>query len=84
VSMPCWQLFQEQPQRYRDDVLPPPVKARLAVEAGSPMGWHEWVGESGEVVGITRFGASAPYKQLLEHYGFTVENIVSRARKLRK
>ena len=84
VSMPSWQLFQEQPQSYRDDVLPPRVKARLAVEAGSPMGWHEWVGESGDVIGITRFGASAPYKQVLEHYGFTLENVVARARKLGK
>ena len=61
--MPSWELFQEQPQSYRDAILPTQVKARLAVEAGAPLGWREWVGEAGEVIGITRFGASAQPKR---------------------
>ncbi|MFH2012758.1 MAG: transketolase [Pseudomonadota bacterium] len=82
VSMPSWELFLEQPQSYRDEVLPPKVKTRLAVEAGSPQGWHRWVGDNGDIVGITRFGASAPYKENLKNYGFSIENIVDRAKKL--
>jgi transketolase len=82
VSMPSWELFQEQPQSYRDAVLPPQVKARLAVEAGSPLGWRDWVGEAGDIIGITTFGASAPAREVFKHYGFTVENVVARARKL--
>ena len=82
VSMPSWDLFLEQPQSYRDEVLPPEVKARLAVEAGSPQGWHYWVGDSGDVIGITKFGTSAPYKENFKHYGFTIENVVARAKML--
>jgi transketolase len=82
VSMPSWELFQEQPQSYRDAVLPPQVKARLAVEAGAPLGWREWVGEAGDIIGITTFGSSAPAKEVFKHYGFTVENVVARARQL--
>jgi transketolase len=82
VSMPSWELFREQPLSYRNEVIPPMVKARLAVEAGSPLGWREWVGDSGEVIGITTFGASAPYKVLFERYGFTAPHIVERAKKL--
>ena len=82
VSMPSWELFRAQPQSYRDHVLPPKINARLAVEAGSPMGWGEWVGDRGDVIGITRFGASAPEKEIFKHYGFTVENVVARAQKL--
>lgn len=84
VSVPSWELFAGQPQVYRDDVLPPAVKARLAVEAGSPLGWRRWVGDSGDIVGIEKFGASAPYKELFRHYGLTVENVVERARALVK
>jgi transketolase len=80
--MPSWELFQEQSQSYRDAVLPPQVKARLAVEAGSPLGWRDWVGEVGDIIGITSFGASAPAKDVFMHYGFTVEHVVARARKL--
>jgi transketolase len=79
VSMPSWELFDRQPQTYRDQVLPPTVTARLAVEAGVPQGWHRYVGPAGEVIGLDRFGASAPYKTLMEKFGFTAENIVSRA-----
>jgi transketolase len=79
VSMPSWELFDQQPQTYQDRVLPPTVTARLAIEAGVPQGWHRYVGPAGEVIGLDRFGASAPYKTLMERFGFTAENIVSRA-----
>ncbi len=82
VSMPSWDLFAAQPQSYRDEVLPPALKKRLAVEAGSRMGWERWVGEAGDVVGIDHFGASAPAKVLLEEFGFSVDNVVVRARTL--
>jgi len=82
VSMPCWELFDEQPQEYRESVLPPSVPARLAVEAGSPQGWHRYVGDGGDVLGVDRFGASAPGGEMLERYGFTVDNACARARKL--
>jgi transketolase len=79
VSMPSWELFEQQPQTYRDQVLPPTVTARLAIEAGVPQGWHRYVGPVGEVIALNRFGASAPYKTLMEKFGFTAENIASRA-----
>jgi transketolase len=82
VSLPSWELFLEQPQSYRDEVLPPAIKERLAVEAGVPMGWHRWVGDAGGVIGITRFGASAPSKELFKQYGFTVEHVVQRVKRL--
>jgi transketolase len=82
VSMPSWELFREQPQSYRDAVLPPSVRVRLAVEAGVPLGWRDWVGETGEVIGITRFGASAPVQEIFRQYGFTVEHVVARTREL--
>lgn len=82
VSMPCQELFKDQPPAYQDEVLPPEVEVRLAVEAGSPLGWCEWVGEKGEVIGIERFGASAPYKENFKQYGFTVENVVWKTRQL--
>ncbi len=79
VSLPCWALFDAQPQAYRDTVLPPAVGARLAVEAGVPQGWHRYVGERGEVLGMERFGASAPADVLLREYGFTTDNVCARA-----
>ncbi len=79
VNMPSWELFDQQPQAYRDEVLPPDVTVRLAVEAGVPQGWHRYVGPSGDVIGIERFGASAPYKVLMEKFGFTAESVVARA-----
>jgi transketolase len=82
VSMPSWELFRAQPQEYRDEVLPPHLKARLAVEAGVPLGWTEWVGDAGDVIGMTTFGASAPYQESFKHFGFTVEHVVARAKKL--
>jgi len=80
VSLPSWELFDAQPQDYRDSVLPPDVLARVAVEAGVPMGWEKYVGAFGTVVGIeNRFGASAPLKVVLEKYGFTAANVAAKA-----
>ncbi len=76
VSMPCWEVFRQQPPEYQEAVLPPRVTARVAVEAASPFGWHEWVGPGGRVVGVDRFGASAPYEAILDAYGFTVQHVV--------
>ncbi|TLN00059.1 transketolase, partial [bacterium] len=82
VSMPSWELFREQPAEYRDAVLPPEVTARLAVEAGSSFGWREWTGDRGAVIALDRFGASAPAGELFKQFGFTVETVVTMARKL--
>jgi transketolase len=80
VSMPCLDRFVEQDQVYIDSVLPPGVRARVAVEAASPLGWHRWVGNDGDVVAMEGFGASAPAKVLYEHFGFTGQAIADRAR----
>ncbi|MEO7761814.1 MAG: transketolase [Casimicrobiaceae bacterium] len=82
VSMPSWELFEAQTQNYRDEVLPPEVTARLAVELGVSQGWERYVGAGGDMLGIERFGASAPAPKLLREFGFTVDNIVARARTL--
>ena len=79
VSMPCWEFFEEQPPAYRDEVLPPSVKARLSIEAGVTLGWQKWVGDEGESIGVDRYGASAPGDTVMKEYGFTVENVVARA-----
>jgi transketolase len=80
--MPSWELFAAQPKSYRDEVLPPDVTARLAVELGIAQGWHAHVGDHGEVIAVERFGASAPAEVLLAQYGFTVDHVVARARAL--
>jgi transketolase len=80
VSMPCMELFEAQPEEYRQEVLPREVTARLAIEPGASMSWWKWVGSDGDVLGLDRFGASAPGSTVLEKLGFTVENIASRAR----
>jgi transketolase len=80
VSMPCLDRFAEQDEAYRDSVLPPSVRARVAVEAASPLGWHRWVGDDGDVVAMEGFGASAPAKVLYAHFGFTGEAVAERAR----
>jgi transketolase len=82
VSLPCWERFAAQPREVRDAVLPPGLGARLAVEAASPFGWERWVGDRGDVLGLDRFGASAPYEDLARHYGFTAEQVAERARRL--
>jgi transketolase len=79
VSMPSWELFDAQPQSYRDQVLLPSIRARLAVEAGASQGWHRYVGDGGDVLGIDRFGASAPGDVVMCEYGFTAENVCKRA-----
>jgi transketolase len=82
VSMPCWSLFEAQDAAYRESVLPAGVTARLAVEAGSPLGWDRYVGPAGAVLGQDGFGASAPYKDVARHFGFTPEEVVRRAEEL--
>jgi len=79
VSMPSWELFEAQSHEYRDSVLPPSIHARLTVEAGVTQGWHRYVGDGGDMIGMDRFGASAPGPLLMHKYGFTVENICQRA-----
>jgi transketolase len=80
VSAPCLDAFAQQDQDYRDSVLPPGVRARVSVEAASPLGWSTWVGEDGEAIGMTTFGESAPQPDLYEHFGFTPEKVAERAR----
>ena len=80
VSMPSFELFRAQPAAYRDEVLPPSVNARLAVEAAASFGWCEWVNR-GEVIGLDRYGASAPYQQNFRHFGFTVDVVMEKARR---
>jgi len=80
VSMPSWELFEQQEQAYRDAVLPPEVTARVAIEQASTFGWAQFVGMRGAVVGMKTFGASAPLKALLHKFGFTVEGIVAVAK----
>jgi len=82
VSMPSWELFDTQPRSYRDSVLPPSVRARLAVEAGASQGWCKYAGDEGDVIGVDRFGASAPGEVVMREYGFTVEKVYECAMKL--
>jgi transketolase len=84
VSMPSWELFKQQSQEYQNSVLPPEVHARVAVEAGTGLGWREYVGSEGRVVAHYDFGASAPLKDLLKHFGFTAERVADEARSLVK
>ena len=79
VSMPSWELFDAQPQDYQQRILLPDVKAKIAIEAGSPQGWHRYVGESGRIIALDHFGASAPYKTLYEQFGLTAERVVANA-----
>ncbi len=81
VSMPSFELFRAQPAAYRDEVLPPTVKARLAIEAGTTFGWREWV-DHGEVIGVDRYGASAPYQENFRHLGLTVDEVVEKAKRV--
>ena len=77
--MPSWELFDQQPLAYRESVLPKEVRPRLAVEAGLPQGWHRYVGDAGDIIGVERFGASAPGNVVMEKFGFTVGHVVERA-----
>jgi transketolase len=79
VSMPSWELFEKLSQEDRDKVLPPSATARLAVEAGIAQGWERYVGPAGDMLGVERFGASAPAEVMLREFGFTVDNVVKRA-----
>jgi transketolase len=80
VSFPSWELFANQPSEYQQEVLPNDISARVAVEAGVSQGWKRWVGDGGRIIGLDRFGESAPYKDVYEHLGFTVEEVVKSAK----
>jgi transketolase len=80
VSMPSWELFEQQSQAYQDSVLPPDVTARVSVEQASTFGWERYVGSTGTMLGMARFGASAPLKELQKKFGFTVEHVIEVAR----
>ncbi|HEY0019195.1 MAG TPA: transketolase [Longimicrobium sp.] len=80
VSMPSWALFAQQDKAYRDEVLPPAVRARVSIEAAHPMGWERWVGSEGTVIGISRFGASAPAKRVFQELGLSAENVAAKAK----
>jgi transketolase len=79
VSMPSWELFEQQSQAYRDEVLPPEVTARVSVEQASTFGWERYVGPTGTMIGMAGFGASAPLKELQKKFGFTVDHVVEAA-----
>jgi transketolase len=82
VSVPSLELFAREPESYRDEVLPPGVRRRVAVEAAHPMPWYRWVGDQGEVIGLTRFGASAPYERIYRELGLTPDAVVARVERL--
>jgi transketolase len=83
VSLPCWELFEAQPAGYRDQVLPPSVRARVSIEAAATMGWHRWVGDQGITIGLDHFGASAPAERLYQEFGITVDAVIAAAGTLR-
>ena len=82
VSMPSWEFFNAQPQDYQQHILPPAVKAKIAIEAGSAQGWHRYVGESGRIIALDHFGASAPSSVLFEKFGLTADRVVEEALKI--
>jgi transketolase len=82
VSMPSWELFERQPQSYRDTVLPPSVRARVSIEAAAPFGWERYVGLDGAIVGVTGFGTSAPGPIVMREFGFTPEHVVETAKRI--
>lgn len=82
VSMPSWELFEKQSQEYKDSVIPPQVKARVGIEAAIGLGWSKYLGEKGIFIGMSEFGASAPYKEAFAHFGITTENVIATAKKL--
>jgi transketolase len=82
VSMPSWELFEKQDAEYKESVFPKASKKRLAVEMASPMGWHKYITDEGDMLGMTTFGESAPAEDLYKHFGFTVDNVVKKAKAL--
>lgn len=82
ISMPSWDRFEAQPKEYKDEVISPNVKARLGIEMGASLGWHKYVGDHGDVLAIDQFGASAPGERIMQEYGFTVDNVVAKAKVL--
>jgi transketolase len=82
VSMPSWDLFASQSQDYRDQVLPPQTQKRIAIEAAATLGWRRWIGDGGRIIGVDRFGSSAPGPEVMKNYGFNVENLVEKAQGL--
>jgi transketolase len=82
VSLPCWELFDEQDESYREEVLPPSVRARVSIEAGITFGWERWVGEDGIRIGVDRFGASAPGQRVFEELGLTADAVAGAVRRL--
>ena len=84
VSMPSWDLFAAQDESYRNSILPKQIKKRVSVEAGATLGWSRWTGDEGAIIGIDRFGASAPGEEVLQHLGFTVDNVVATALRILK
>ena len=79
VSLPSWELFDKQDAAYRESVLPAAIKKRVTVEAGATFGWHKWAGDEGIIIGIDRYGASAPGAEVMQHFGFTPEHVTSAA-----
>jgi transketolase len=79
VSMPCWELFANQDEAYRESVLPKAIRKRVTVEAASPLGWHRWAGDEGAIIAVNRYGASAPAEEIFKHLGFTAEHVTAAA-----
>jgi len=82
VSMPCWELFAQQPAAYRELVLPPDRRRRVSIEAGVTMGWREWIGDRGIAIGVDRFGASAPGEVILDKFGITPAAVVAAVKRV--
>jgi len=80
--MPSWELFEKQEDSYKEKIFPKALRKRLAVEAGSSMGWHKYITDEGDIIGVDRFGESAPGEEVMKEYGFSIENVVKRAKAL--
>lgn len=82
VSMPSWELFERQSKEYRNFILPPNIKRRIAIEALITMGWEKYVGDNGIIIGMNSFGTSAPVDAIFKHFGFTIENVLLKAKEI--
>ena len=82
VSMPSWELFEKQNAAYKENVLPSAIRKRIAIETASTLGWHKYVTDEGTVIGMTTYGESGPIAELMKHFGFTVDNVVNKAKEL--